>query len=434
RAREKSFGFFYTVDPNVPEWVRGDPVRLRQVLTNLVENGIKFTEKGWVCVACYLEGQGGEGNKLVFSVRDTGMGIPEDKHELLFEKFTQLDSSSSRKHGGTGLGLTISLELVALMGGRIRLESSRGKGAVFSFTIPAGVSEKEAEDRGGYDIRGCRIILVSNNGNLPHRSHIRGTQIRNMLEAWGVLVTESTPEKAVDLLVCPGDSDPPYDMVVVQMNATDALPFGEQVKNTPGLRQIPMVLVAGAGTADDKFRLSGFSARFPEPLEPALFREHLTRLVYRRRYGKDDVKPETGETCRRKPAASSRILVVEDNPVNQKVVAAMLKKLGYASDVAPDGLAALDVLKANIYDLIFMDCQMPRMDGYETTRIIRAPESRVCSHTVPVVAMTANAMPGDKERCFEAGMDDYMAKPITPEAVSAVVKKWLPEIVEGTAE
>jgi PAS domain S-box-containing protein len=418
RAAEKGIDLLYVMGDDVPPWVVGDSTRLRQVLVNLLSNAVKFTDRGEVCLTASVIEHPGEPMRLQFSVRDTGIGIPVEHQRQLFKAFSQADSSTTRRYGGTGLGLAICQRLVQLMGGVIGLESDDGFGSTFVFTIvaepAAGLHRARYATQASPELTGKRMLLVDDNAT---NLRILETQCRR----WGMEVsTAASPTEALALL----DRDRLFDGAVLDLHmpGMDGVQLAQQIRwLCPG--SLPaLVLLSSSAQRRDAASIEGlFAARLSKPVKHSQLFEALTHVLHS---GADT--PSAADVSRRlDPTLAQRlplsILVAEDSAINQKLAVGILAKLGYASDVAANGAEALELARLKHYDLIFMDLQMPEMDGLEATR-------RIVAETPPpdrprIVAMTANALAGDRERCLAAGMDDYIAKPILPVDVQALVER-----------
>jgi len=418
RAAEKGIDLLYELNDDVPHWLMGDSARLRQVLANLLSNAVKFTDRGEVCMSARVQWHEDDEVQLRFDVRDTGIGIAPAQREHLFKAFTQADSSTTRKYGGTGLGLAISARLVRLMGGEIGVDSEEHKGSTFHFTVVARVAHPAAAARyrSGHapELAGRRILLVDDN---PTNLQILKTQCTR----WGLEVTCATRgTHALARL----EAEPPFDVAVLDLNmpGMDGLQLARAIKAQCGNHAPALVLLSSSGARmKDRAAMDVFSARLAKPVKHSQLFTVLQQVLHAGRPATPPPPAQRldGTLAQRLPL---RVLVVEDSVINQKLAVGILRKFGYDSDVANNGLEALDMVRAQRYDLVFMDLQMPKMDGLEATRRI------VASLPPPVrpriVAMTANAMPGDRERCLEAGMDDYIAKPILPAAVQALIERW----------
>jgi signal transduction histidine kinase/CheY-like chemotaxis protein len=427
RAHDKGLELSCLVYPDVPALLCGDPGRLRQILINLTGNAIKFTERGEVFIRVTREQETDKDITVRFSVTDTGIGIPEDYEGFLFKSFTQADASITRKYGGTGLGLAISKQLAELMGGRMGVESEEGKGSTFWFTVLLG---KQPEDRKPEvvipeDIRGQRILIVDDHAT-------NRLVLRELLRSWDCRFEEAENGKqALERLREALAENDPFRIALVdmQMPVMDGATLGRKIKADPDLNATRLIMLTSAGKRGDASRLKaiGFSAYLNKPVKKShlydclvtvlgipstLSKERSIPIITR--YGLEEAKKKR-----------VRILVAEDNVVNQKVALRILQKLGYRADAVADGREAVMALEAIPYDVVLMDVQMPQMDGLEATGVIRDPASRVRNHRIPVIAMTAHAMKGDREKCLEAGMDDYVSKPVTALALNEILEKYL---------
>jgi PAS domain S-box-containing protein len=388
QAQAKGLELLACADDGVPEVIRGDPGRLRQVLTNLLSNAVKFTDRGEVVAQISMASDDADSSLLRFEVRDTGIGISPADQERLFVPFVQADASSTRKHGGTGLGLAISKQLVEMMGGRLSVESAPGEGSKFRFT--ARFSRAEGPRR--RTLRDARVLVVD--GNATTRDYLA-----RQLKSWNVR-SETSAKLAPE-----GD----FDVVVVdsQMKGVDKVIAGAKAK---------VVLLEPIGTKRKPSTSSVVSIY--KPVKQSSLYDALATLLG------DAVESKPARIAPvDRPVSEHRILIAEDNPVNQKVAVRQLQKLGYTADTVANGLEAIEALSRSSYDLVLMDCQMPEMDGFSATRLIRGRDK---DRKRPViVAMTANALEGDRERCIAAGMDDYLSKPVREAELAAVLEKWL---------
>ena len=427
-------------------WVQGDPARLRQVVSNLLDNAIKFTEQGHILVTAKLEPQG-QALRFWASVQDTGIGIQSSQLSHLFDAFTQADASTTRKYGGTGLGLAICKKLCELMGGFITGKSTPGQGACFEFEVRLYPSDRQqpspqsATDHGPYPdpnsnpFKGRRILLVDN-----HAQERR--IVTQQLEAWGLRVTTAVDSSealrlcALALVNPQYQGLPPFDLALVDVGlpSLKGLELGQLLKGDDRFKD--MILVAmpliSQHQSTSCFAQYGFQHHISKPIVPTDLWKALTLLPQTQ-----PATPQIPKAPSRPPTPAPRAgppkthsLVVDDNPVNHRVVMGLLKRLNLRSIyTAMDGEEALAMLQQNAntnpFHLILMDCQMPRMDGYEASRLIRAGQGGTSHQSVPIVAMTAHALPEDKQRCFEAGMDDYLTKPLTPTVLRETLLKWL---------
>jgi len=427
KAHEKGLEYVVMVSPDVPSLLFGDPGRLRQILSNLVSNAIKFTEKGEVVVKATLEDENKTHATILFNVIDTGIGIPEDRIDRLFKSFSQVDSSTTRKFGGTGLGLTISKQLTELMGGQIGVKSKEGKGSTFWFTA---VLEKQPEGKKEIvivpkDIRGKHILIVDDNATSRF-------VLREQLKLWGCTYGEaSSGTQALEELRLGMVGNDPFEIAIIdmQMPEMDGETLGQKIKQDPDLKNTILVLLTSIGKRGDAKRIEekGFAAYLTKPVKQLQFFDCLTTLTSTK---EDMLKDQPATIVTRHSIAEDkkqkqRILLVEDNITNQKVALNILKRFGYNADAASNGKEAVKALEMRPYDIVLMDCQMPEMDGYEATGEIRNPESKVLDHKVPVIALTAHAMKGDREKCLEAGMDDYLCKPVNPQELCDILEKWV---------
>lgn len=416
KAAESGLELLYQVDRDVPLHIRGDDLRLRQVLTNLVGNAMKFTNQGEVFIRVHLLESSPTGLlKLGFEVRDTGIGIPPEKLERLFKAFSQVDSSTTRKYGGSGLGLAISEKLVALMGGEMSVESQPGHGSVFSFTIStrAGVVVQTTySPQGLADHAGKKVLIVDD--NLTNR-----TILKNQLEYWRLIpVLASSGAEALDML----SEDSRYDLILtdMQMPYMDGIHLSTTVRNHHP--HIPIILLSSVGDEYKKQHSMLFSAIITKPIKhQVMYRNILDGLQHRRATG-----PEADIVQSKLPSDLSkkyplRILIAEDNVINQQVILHILQKLGYEPALVENGQQALEVLGKRRIDIILMDLQMPEMDGLEATRIIRGSSG---GYQPVIIALTANTMQGDAEECLKAGMNDYIGKPVNLDELVGKLRKW----------
>ncbi len=432
RIGEKPLEFVCAVAPDVSALLRGDPGRLRQVLLNLASNAFKFTHQGEVVIRVTLIVESETDVSLRFSARDTGIGIPASKLQMLFTSFTQVDASTTRQYGGTGLGLAISKQLVELMGGSIGVESQEGVGSEFWFTLRLAKQESDKQvDAPSVPVRDQRILVVDDNA--ANREVLTA-----QLQSWGADVTAVQDGPAA--LACLRDAiaaGKQFQLVVLDMMmpGMDGETLGIEILADEALKKTPLVMMTSMGQRGDAqhFKEIGFSAYLIKPVRQSDLLDCLTKVLTGKRHDKSR-SLVTRHSLREVRRSNVRILLAEDNLTNQEVACGMLKRLGWHADVACDGKQALQALSAHSYDLVLMDVQMPEMDGYEATHNIRDPNSAVLNHNIPIIATTAHAMAGDADRCLAAGMSDYISKPIDPKILANVVEKWLTRKTHEAAE
>ena len=425
QAAAKHLDLAYSIEDNVPPDVVGDVIRLRQIVINLVGNAIKFTEHGEVVLGVDAEGVENGLHRIHFSVRDTGIGIPPDRADRLFQSFTQADASTTRRYGGTGLGLAICKRLTEMMGGRIWVESegTPGKGSVFHFILAmaesAGASYRPPRMREQPSLHGRRLLFVDDN-ETNRRILVAQT------EAWGMRVrTTPFPSEALEWI----RRGEPFDVAILDMHMPeiDGQELAAEIRKLRDPGSLPLILFSSVGGSETSSESVRFDATLSKPLKQSQLHDALLGVLAGPR--ESGPGPARGAAAPKKSflphlatQAPLRILLVEDNTVNQKLALRLLAQMGYRADVAASGLEALAALDRQLYDLVLMDVQMPEMDGLEATRRIRR---RLPQESQPwIVAMTANAMQGDREICLQAGMNDYVSKPIRPDelvrALSAV--------------
>ena len=423
-AEDKHLRLSCQLDPAVRLSVRGDPVRLRQVLGNLVGNALKFTERGGIDVSVRRLGETKAQHLLRFQVRDTGIGIAPEQQARLFRAFTQADASTTRLYGGTGLGLVICKRIIDLMGGRIGVESEPGAGATFWFEIPLLKVIGDLQHAGGLREE-MRVLLVSSDDRLRQRLQL-------LLRNWGIVLhcVDSTQEALERLRAGSAAGTGGFNVVIADHEQLrySARALHRGVVRTPELGGTRLIWLYGDEPLPEE--MADHLDRLPRQASDADLRSALVGGERQPLRGNED----PGSAIPPPPAAAPadavrhdpRILLVEDNAVNLLVAQKMLATLGYQAEIATHGEAALDCLRQHRHDLVFMDCQMPVLDGYQATRRWRALEAEAGAARLPIVAMTANAMAGDRERCLEAGMDDYLPKPVSREQLESCLKRWLP--------
>ncbi len=416
RAAEKNLELGCLVGEGVPAGVAGDAARLRQVLLNLLSNAVKFTETGEVVIDLDAEAVGGGVWRVLVAVRDTGIGIPPDRINRLFESFSQVDASTTRRYGGTGLGLAISKRLTELMGGSLHAESEQGVGSTFRIELRANEAEVPTRIPVGSEqpqIEGKRLLVVDDNAT-------NREIVSRQAHSWGMdAVQAESPARALELI----ESGERFDVAVLDMlmPEMDGRELAREIRRHRTLQELPLVLVTSLGRLPEARTAEEFSAQLSKPLKASQLFDALMR-VFATQEGE-----ETAAAAGAVGAAETstlRILLAEDNAVNQKVALALLGKMGYRADVVGNGLEALEALERQPYDVVLMDVQMPELDGLDTTR-------RICERWPDgarprIIAMTANALQEDRDACFAAGMNDYVAKPIRAEALADALQRTKP--------
>jgi CheY-like chemotaxis protein/HPt (histidine-containing phosphotransfer) domain-containing protein len=430
RAHDKNLEYVCLIEPEVPSLIQGDPGRLSQILNNLIGNAIKFTHEGEVRLQVSVDGEDEDEVTLRFEVTDTGIGIPREKISSLFSAFTQVDASTTRMYGGTGLGLSISKQLSELMGGQIGIESEEGKGSTFWFTAvfkkqPEVISiPMEPQD----DLPDTNILVVDDNA-------IARRVLVTLLRTWQCRYEEAPDgESALEKLRAAATRGNPFRIAILdmQMPEMNGETLGKIIKEDPILRETSLVMLTSMARRGDasRFETAGFSAYLTKPVRQSQLYECLRialgRAASEGRTARESIitRHTVAEAGRRK----IRILLAEDNIVNQKVALKMIEKLGYRADPVSNGLEAVNALRTVPYDLVLMDIQMPEMDGIEATRVIRKDRStQVLNRNIPIIAMTAHTMKGDREKCIEEGMNDYLSKPIQAKELAAALDRWIAE-------
>lgn len=421
KAQTKGLELTCRIKPDVPTALVGDPTRLRQVLMNLAGNSVKFTQSGEIAIRVETVKESEEKVMLSFCVTDTGIGIASDKISSIFESFRQADGSITRTYGGTGLGLAISRQLVELMGGDIRVESTPGKGSTFRFTSLFGLARQPVASIPrplAHDLTGARVLIVDDNAT--------NRQIfKEMTESWGLTTSEAkNAEEAVELLASARKVSCPFDIMLLDcsMPGTDGFSLAREVKAMDSERRTRIILLTSMGEKGDISRCKelGITGYLLKPVRQSELFDAITMAMGHKAMGEETVITRHLIHDAKK---RMKILLAEDNAINQKLALRLLEKRGHSVVIANNGKEALARLDEDIFDLILMDIQMPEMDGLEATAIIREREKRKGGH-LPIVAMTAHAMKGDKERCLEAGMDDYVSKPIKPAELFAAIERF----------
>ncbi len=427
RAHQKGLELLCNIAPDVPYALVADPDRLRQILVNLTGNAIKFTEKGEVLISVGVDSREKDSVVLHFTVADTGIGIPEEKQARIFEAFMQADGTSSRRYGGTGLGLAISSQLVAMMDGRIWVESEPDKGSAFHFTARAGIGAPKPVLPGHPNeslLRGIRVLIVDDNAT-------NRRILEEVLTRWGMRpAVAENGVAALQLMQLERSAGTGFSLVLLdaQMPKIDGFALAQAIQQDPALAGAAMMMLSSSDLHQDakRCRELGIAAYLVKPINQIELRHAILKTL--------GVAPQPGleslasaispgrGTEANDQSIPLRVLLAEDNAVNQKLMLHVLEKRGYSVTVASDGLLALEAYKRQSFDLVLMDVQMPGMGGFDSTRLIRQVEVVTGRH-VPIIALTAHAMKGDRERCLEAGMDDYLSKPIQKAALFEAIRR-----------
>ena len=425
-AHRKHLELICQVECEVPILVKGDPGRLRQILTNLLGNAIKFTHHGEVFARVFPIEKTEENVLVGFEVKDTGIGIPREAQTKIFDAFSQSDGSMSRKFGGTGLGLSICKQLCGMMGGEIGVESTLGVGSTFRFSLRLNRQrpEKEALALLRENLKELRVLIVDDN-------ETNRTILHHQVSSWGILddSAEDGP-KALDTLRRAVRAGTPFDVAILDMMmpGMDGIELAQRIKDDPAISDVVLIMLTSVGKYGDieAARQAGVRAYLTKPARQSQLYNALVNLT--RNKSQEELLPARKGPMRR-PASAGHILLAEDNPTNQQVCMAMLKRLGLQVDVVSNGLEVLDALWRKKYKLVLMDCQMPEMDGFEATRRLRAGEASGSSGASPshttVIALTANAMTEDREQCMAAGMNDYLSKPFSLDQLDFILERWL---------
>ncbi len=418
RASEKRLEFVSFVTEDVPVYLRGDPGRTRQVIVNLLNNAIKFTEKGEVSLTVSVEMETDTSTMVRFRVKDTGIGIAPERANRLFKPFSQADGSTTRKYGGTGLGLTISKQLVEMMGGKIGVESQPGVGSEFWFTAIMKKSPMHPPvTLEASHLVGVKILIVDDNSTnriiLSHHT-----------ESWGMLPTAvGSGSDAIDLLQRAARGNEPFQIALVDMQLpdTDGYTLTQTIKSLPLTASTVVLMLTSLGNGSGWSSINGLAGCLTKPVKEGTLHDTLLRL-----FAREPSVAEKGEGSGGQapvvPTRTTRILIAEDNPINQRVALRMLQKIGYRANIASNGKEAVDAVKGLHYDIVLMDCNMPEMDGFAATAEIRSWEGE--NRRTVIIAMTANALQGDRDKALAAGMDDYIAKPVNQKDLYAMLEHW----------
>ncbi|WP_371323006.1 response regulator [Dechloromonas sp. ZY10] len=426
KAAEKGLELICDIAPDVPQRVRGDPGRLRQILLNLAGNAIKFTARGEVAISVRNGAKQENGQLLTVAVRDTGIGISEEQREHLFQPFSQADSSTTRRFGGTGLGLSIARRLAELMGGDIQVASTEGVGSTFTLSLQVFPPE-DAGPRSALphpiDLNGCRVLVVDDN-------QTNRRLLKRLLRNWGCLGSEAASgREGLRLLQAAQADGQAFEIALLDMNMPemDGETLGRLIHGDPALAATKLVMLTSVALRGDasRFHEAGFAAYLTKPLKEENIRRCLAMLRASEPQTTTAPQPLITRYTLEENCGGRRILVVEDNPINQKLAVLLLQKQGHTAELAENGEIALARLATEDFDLVLMDCQMPVLDGFEATRRLRR-DGQVRNPQIPVIAMTANALEGDRERCLAAGMNDYLTKPVHQQHLLKLLAAYLP--------
>ena len=429
KAMEKHLELLVQIEDEVPSLLNGDPTRLRQVIVNYLSNAFKFTDHGEIFLRVSLDSELEDQAILRFEVRDTGIGIAREAQQRLFKSFQQVDASTTRKYGGTGLGLAISKRLAELMGGEIGLESVEGQGSTFWFTARFALQKDRPVFYKRASLDNVPLLIVDDNST--NRKILLG-----MLKSTGCIVEMvDRADQALERMIMATSAGRPFKVAIIDklLPGMNGEQLGEAIKSNPALQSTELVMLTSAAIRGDGQRVKslGFSAYLTKPTQKAVLLETLETVLGRSASKasssviQTDSSLITQHSLREDKKRQVRLLVVEDNPTNLIVISIMLKQMGYTFDTAINGKRAVECLSSIAYDLVLMDCQMPIMDGYEACQVVRNADSSVLDHKVPIIALTANAMKGDEEQCFAAGMSGYLPKPIKRHELQAVIDRIL---------
>jgi two-component system sensor histidine kinase/response regulator len=429
RAHEKGLELICPAEIIQHKWFNADPGRIRQILNNLVGNAIKFTHTGEVAVHYHVLQQTELRSQLLIEVVDTGIGLSDEQQKGLFKRFTQADGSTTRRYGGTGLGLAICKQLVELMGGEIGVKSKEGEGSTFWFTLDLTNAQSNPSVDPTQDLQGQKVLVVDD--NLTNRTLLDQLLINWQVEHYSV----ASGKEALKLLSDAAIQGQPYNIAIIdmQMPEMDGIQLGALIKNDHALSATRLVMLTSQGTRGDAemFNQAGFDGYLNKPVDQTVLYNTLLRVAGIQHPQQSLI---TYYNAHQHTQFDARILIVEDNPTNQLVAQCILEEFGIQADITANGEEAIKALETLPYDLVFMDCQMPVLDGYDATKHIRSTQSNVLDSAIPIIAMTANAMQGDREKCIRVGMSDFISKPVESSKVLQVLQQWLPEHKKNDAE
>ena len=429
RAYTAGLEFACIIQPEIPSWLIGDAGRLRQIMVNLIGNAMKFTQQGEIAVEVFIKTESDTDISLEFRISDSGIGIPKDRVNKIFQSFSQVDASTTRKYGGTGLGLTISQQLVELMQGKIQVESIEGEGSTFSFTaaFTKQTEVNHVKEINSSDIMGKKFLVIND--------YKRNRDLICLYLGTGGcrFETASSAREGYDILKQAHGTKDPFDLVIIDhiMPKITGENFGEMIQEDRDLKNTLLVMLTSTGSSGDAKKLKdiGFAGYLTKPIKQSNLFNCLANVLgnFEKSEKSSPKTLITKHSLNEFKKLSARILIAEDNLFNQKVALKLINKFGYNAKAVINGKEAVKELEKVNYDLVFMDLQMPEMDGLEATRVIRDERSKVLNHSVPIIALTANAMAKDKNICIEAGMDNYISKPVKPKILQDILKLHLPK-------
>jgi len=427
KINKKGLEYILEIDPEVPSRVRGDPGRLRQILLNLLSNAIKFTSTGEISLHVGLENDIDEHITLQFTISDTGIGIPENKLEDLFDEFTQADASTTRKYGGTGLGLTIAKKLTEIMGGKMVVESVEGQGSKFCFTstLEKQLDSEEFELFVSRDVHNFDIIVVDDNATFRR-------VVKEQLHSMGCCADEAADgATALKMLKTREMQGDPYDIAIMDliMPGMDGETLGRKIKEDPLLTNTILVLLTTKGIRGDAKHMEeiGFSAYLTKPLKRSQLSDCLSAITFPDllKQSKSKKRIVTRHSLEEGKKHGIRVLVADDSSINQRIMLHLLDKLGYQADAVTNGKDVIEALETRSYNLVLMDIKMPGMNGIQTTQVIRRKSPKTANCDIPIVAVSADSAEDSREECLRAGMNDYIVKPVNAGELSKVVENWV---------